>query len=278
LIIWGLSSLPASPESTPMPFETDTVFVEPATSTAAIVPTPTLGIGSTMIGKDNATLVYVPEGEFTMGSDVDSYEQPIHKVTLDAFWIDQTEVTNANYAKCVDAGNCGSPSYGDHFNNSNYENHPVVFVNWYQANAYCSWAGRRLPTEAEWEKAARGTDGRTYPWGENIDRTFANYDQNQNVGDTSAVGSYASGQSTYGVYDMAGNVWEWTADWYGDTYYSQSPSSNPLGPDSGDLKVVRGGSWDVSRYYVRSAYRYWYDASYTYYNDYIGFRCASSLP
>jgi formylglycine-generating enzyme required for sulfatase activity len=187
--------------------------------------------------------VTVPAGEFVMGStDADgmarSDEKPQHKVYLDAFLIDRTEVTNAMYAKCVDAANChGSlPTLS-----AEPENYPVTGVAWSDAQAYCAWAGGRLPTEAEWEKAARGTDGRIYPWGnEPADAQRGNY--NRMMGGTTPVGAYPQGASPYGALDMTGNVWEWVADWYGDAYYASSPGRNPTGPSSGDDRVLRGGS------------------------------------
>ncbi len=188
-------------------------------------------------------MVYVPEGEFLMGSadsdpDAGSDEKPQHTVYLDAFWIDKTEVTNAAFALCVQAGACQTT--GADF--SEKPNHPVVAVSWNDAAAYCEWAGRRLPTEAEWEKAARGTDGRIYPWGDGApDATLLNY--NGNIGGTTEVGSYPDGASPYGALDMAGNVWEWANDWYDSSYYSNSPSENPQGPSTGDARVLRGGSW-----------------------------------
>ncbi len=234
------------------------------------VPAPVLGIGSTEISpKDGMTLLYVPAGEFTMGSDANSDEQPLHQVYLDAFWIDQTEVTNEMYAKCVDAGKCDPPSNTGHFSNSSYENQPVVYVNWSKANAYCSWVDRRLPTEAEWEKAARGTDGRTYPWGEGIDCDKANF-QYSCVGDTSPVGSYESEKSFYGAYDMAGNVWEWVSSLYRPYPYVASDSREDMN-SSGD-RVLRGGSWDNYDSNVRSAFRLRLDPTNSY--NLIGFRCA----
>ena len=208
-----------------------------------------------MIGEKGETLVYVPAGEFTMGSDTgDSDDTPVHTVYLDAFWIDQTEVTNKQYQACVDAGTCEPPSstssytHPSYYGNSEFDNYPVIYVNWDKANRYCEvWAGGDLPTEAQWEKAARGTDKRTYPWGEDIDCDKANY-QIDCIGDTSPVRSYESGKSPYNAYDMAGNVWEWVNDYYQSDYYATvgGNASNPLGPESGQYRVLRGGSWDDS--------------------------------
>ena len=260
------------------------VLPGPTTPTPAASPptfSPTPGIGSNMPSeKDNMTLLYVPTGEFAMGSENgEADEKPVHTVYLDAFWIDQTEVTNGQYAACVSANECVPPSYtgsrtrSSYYGNSEFDNFPVIYVDWNQAKAYCSWAGRRLPTEAEWEKAARGTDGNTYPWGNDVpNRNLLNY--NSNVGDTTAVGNYQNGAIPYGAYDMAGNVMEWVNDVYSETYYQGSPSSNPLGPDasSGAVRVLRGGSWyDLD---VRSANRY-RDAP-VFPADHYGFRCASS--
>jgi formylglycine-generating enzyme required for sulfatase activity len=260
--------------------------------------TPTLGVGSTWTSPiDGMVMVYVPEGEFTMGMDADqsleicnqffggcsrdwfTNEEPVHKVYLDAFWIDQTEVTNAIYALCVASGACQPPVYSSSYTRSSYygnpefNDYPVIYVDWNMANAYCTWAGRRLPTEAEWEKAARGTDERTYPWGNDVpNANLLNY--NYTVGDTTAVGSYPAGASPYGAYDMAGNVWEWVADWYSETYYQNSPAENPSGRASGVDKVLRGGTWYGFDVYVRSAFRYWFDPALTL--SLVGFRCSRS--
>jgi len=273
LVMWGISSIPASPEATQTPSATQTHFVEP---------TPTLEIGSTMIGDDGATLVYVPEGEFTMGSDNgNSDEQPVHTVYLDAFWIDQTEATNKQYAACIAAGMCDTPSRtgsrtrDSYYGNSEFDEFPVIYVNWDNAKTYCEWAGRRLPTEAEWEKTARGTDQRTYPWGEGIDCQKANYNGSC-VGDTSPVGNYKTGKSPYGAYDMAGNVGEWVNDWYSGTYYQNPSSSNPFGPDSSVYRVLRGGSWLDGNLDIRSTSRGWNYPSGTFY--FIGFRCVRGTP
>jgi formylglycine-generating enzyme required for sulfatase activity len=237
-----------------------------------------------LVDEKGISIILIPEGPFNMGSDsgVDD-EQPVHQVNLSAYYIDQYEVTNAAYKLCVDAGACQPPldtssfTRAGYYGNSQFDNYPVIYVDWNMSKTYCEWRGARLPTESEWEKAARGMDGRTYPWGETIDCTYANYAGDPKgacVGDTTAVGSYASGQSPYGVYDMAGNVWEWVNDWYSETYYSSSPVSDPQGPGSGPFRVLRGGSWYSSNYGVRSAVRGRFDPTSSG-ND-VGFRCASS--
>ncbi len=231
-------------------------------------------------------MVYVPEGAFTMGSDDSGYsdETPAHTVFLEAFWIDQTEVTNKMYALCVAAGKCDPPKFNSSYNRSNYfgaaefDDYPVNYVSWTDASAYCEWAGGdvyavRLPTEAEWEKAARGTDSRTYPWGEGNDCQKAN--SYGCVGNTARAGSYESGKSPYGAYDLAGNVWEWVGDWYSDAYYGtlHNGVANPSGPVSGTVRALRGGAW-FSSIYVRSASRHGYSPDYA--SDGLGFRCSRS--
>jgi serine/threonine-protein kinase len=252
---------------------------------------PTLGIGSERVNPvDGAEMVYVPAGEFLMGSeDYDAYddEKPEHTVYLDAYWIYKHEVTNAQYRQCVDEGECDVPSDVDQFNNPDLDDHPVVYVNWFDADAYCQWAGGRLPTEAEWEKAARGTDGRKFPWGDtgvtgekanycdvNCENEWLDTSQDDGYKRTAPVGSYPDGASPYGALDMAGNVIEWVGDWYDGGYYSQSPSENPQGPDSGEYRVIRGGSWDLIEWFLRASARLWDGPDYAY--DDGGFRCFRS--
>lgn len=188
-----------------------------------------------------------------MGSTVAKDEQPVHRVTLNAFWIMQTEVTNAQYASCVTAKICTPPG-NQLWDEPTSAAHPVTNVNWEQANQYARWAGGRLPTEAEWEKAARGTDERIYPWGnQEVSDQLLNY--NFVKGATTPVGSYPEGASPYQALDMAGNVEEWVADWYTDNYYANSPAENPPGPDKGIFRVVRGGSFNSTRIAVRTTAR-----------------------
>lgn len=214
--------------------------------------------------------VTIPAGEFHMGSEnYYTNESPEHTVYLDEYQIGKYEITNRQYNQCIKAGVCSGFVYTTKLNN------PVKNVNSENAITYCKWVGGRLPSEAEWEKAARGTDGRTYPWGEKIDCSYANYSDVDCGSDTTPVGYYENGKSPYGVYDMSGNVWEWVNDFYEEDYYSNSPILNPLGPDSGQSRVLRGGSWDYDSSYARTTKRDWYDASQKNYN--FGFRCARSL-
>ncbi len=251
-------------------------------------------------------MVLIPGGEFQMGSndaDADANEQPVHTVHVDAFYMDTHEVTNLEYKRFVlanpqwqktqipDAFHDGD--YLSHWDGNNYPsgkaNYPVRYVSWYAAMAYSAWAGKRLPTEAEWEKAARGgKSGLKYPWGNTTSSARANY--GKNVGDARPVGSYAS--NGYGLYDMAGNVWEWCLDAYDSDFYFSPPSRNPLSGVSGSLlanldeivdnftgvksnRVLRGGSWINKSRYLRAAHRGWNPPTNTSFYD--GFRCARAV-
>jgi formylglycine-generating enzyme required for sulfatase activity len=227
-------------------------------------------------------VIYIPEGEFIMGSGPDENydEQPQRKVFLDGYYIDTYQVTNAKYKEFVDATGYKVPyikkPWAEKYNwkDDTYprgtENKPVVLVDWFDACEYAKWAGKRLPTEAEWEKAARGTDGRIWPWGDTWVREKAACKQGGSLMD---VGRFEKGKSVFGCYDMAGNVWEWAQDWYREDYYQQSSGlTNPKGPDEGEYRVLRGGSWIHEKGSCRCAKRYFRRPHYA--DNYIGFRCA----
>jgi formylglycine-generating enzyme required for sulfatase activity len=219
-------------------------------------------------GKDGASMVLVPGGEFTMASG-----SATHRVTLEAFYLDKLEVTVARYGKFLSVTKRKEP---DNWGNTyTYQpGQPITNVSWDDAFAYCQWAGKRLPSEAEWEKAARGTDGRLYPWGNDPpDPKLANYQvEGQSSTSLKTVGSYEDGKSPYGAHDMAGNAWEWVADWYDEDYYRHGPNQNPPGPASGDEKVIRGGSWDFKAPALLAVSRMSYPPSMK--TGFIGFRCA----
>ncbi len=231
---------------------------------------------ATLKTEDGAEMVLVPAGEFWMGSESEEYvdEKPRHRVYLDAYHIDKVPVTNALYGRFMRAASRQAPGYWTD-SNWNGASQPVVGVNRHDAEAYCKWAGKRLPTEAEWEKSARGTDGRKYPWGDQWDASRANSDES-NLGKPTPVGSYPSGASPYGALDMAGNVWQWVADWYDEGYYQRSPERNPRGPESGTSKVLRGGSWDNYAIVLRSSFRSHLTPDLR--DFHVGFRCARGLP
>jgi formylglycine-generating enzyme required for sulfatase activity len=221
--------------------------------------------------------VDVPAGEYPMGSDpaVDQYayddERPQHTVYLDAYQVSRYEITNAEYARCVQAGACGLPTNRTYYEDPEYANHPVVYVSWYDARDFCAWVGGRLPTEAEWEVAARGPEASIYPWGNDWDTSRLNSGEG-GAGGTTEVGSYPDGASWCGAEDMAGNVWEWVADWYDRGYYLNSPVENPTGPENGTGRGLRGDSWFNYGVFARCAYRFWdvpgvRDVG-------LGFRCA----
>ncbi|NOT24421.1 MAG: SUMF1/EgtB/PvdO family nonheme iron enzyme [Nitrospiraceae bacterium] len=205
------------------------------------------------------SMVLIPAGDFTMGSSMgDPDELPVRKVYVDAFFIDKHQTSVGKYGTFLDATSHEAPADWDVMNKSMHQKRPVVNVDWADAEAYCKWAGKRLATEAEWEKAARGTDGRIYPWGNELPTDFhANMKKevwNNHVVLT-PVGMFEGGKSPYGVYDMAGNVWEWINDWYSRDYYKTGPLKNPTGPSKGDYKVIRGGSWGSSPKDLRSTDR-----------------------
>jgi len=209
---------------------------------------------------DQARLVLIPGNTFEMGIEAEEAiaicdilemacdpsdfadETPKHLVRLDPYYIYQLEVTNAQYRLCVKAEGCSLPAFGEFYNDERFSQHPVVYVSWFAASDYCAWAGGRLPTEGEWEFAARGTDGRTFPWGEIASCGFGNYG-GCTQGLTMSVGSYLEGASPFKIYDMAGNVTEWVGDWYAPDFYGRSPDTNPIGPDKGEMRTARGGSW-----------------------------------
>jgi formylglycine-generating enzyme required for sulfatase activity len=263
-----LQSTPTEMLETPTPARIDTPNIPKPTDTASPTPItiapPCTAAGDTWTRPiDGMEMVCVPAGEFLMGATdtaavASDQERPQHAVFVDAFWIDAYEVANAQYRLCVDAGTCRAPTTCDGgkptFEDAAKADHPVVCVNWDDAQAYASWVGGRLPTEAEWEKAARGTNGSRYPWGDDApDCARANYEDC--VGSTTAADSQLPGASPYDALNMAGNVGEWVADWYDKDYYRDSPTANPQGPESGSQRVARGGSWYHPKLALRCAFR-----------------------
>lgn len=240
-------------------------------------------------GMEVEKMAFIPAGEFLMGSsEGEKDEFPLHSVYLDAYYIDKYEVTNEEYCKFLDEeSNRSEEGYlrlniddedcriekrgGKYYPERGYEKHPVVEVTWFGARDYAQWAGKRLPTEAEWEKAARGKEGKKYPWGDSFEEKKANYSSSN----TLPVGSYPSGVSPYGCYDMAGNVWEWCNDWYYERYYENSPKKNPPGPEEGSELVLRGGSFynPLTLMYCANRFKYSPEKS----GSDVGFRCARSF-
>ena len=223
-------------------------------------------------------MVPIPRGEFTMGSDDHSDETP-HQVVLDAYLIDKYEASNARYKEFMKATGQAAPAYWDDPRLSK-ANQPVVGVNWNEASAFCKWDGKRLPTEAEWERAAKGPSGDNhYPWGHTLDPKKANY--GQNVGHTTPVDSYPEGVSGFGAYNMAGNVFEWVEDWYDLKFYKESPALNPRGAEKGynfakqgPVRVLRGGSWLAASGSLNTSHRFWNQPENNSYGVGLGFRCA----
>jgi formylglycine-generating enzyme required for sulfatase activity len=308
-----------SPAATAMPLTlTETPILPTETLCPVATPPPAQAtIGDTWTRPaDGMVMVYVPAGTFPMGSSeaaIDAAvemcvrnstsgechrtwfedESPQHMVTLDAFWIDRMEVTLAQYRQCVAAGHCASADCGVELN-PNRPDQPVACVSWFDAQAYCEWAGARLPTEAEWEYAARGPEGNIFPWGDGFDPERLNYcdanctyewrdaEYNDGYSRTAPVGSFEAGASWCDALDMAGNAWEWVADWYDASYYAVSPPHNPQGPESGTYRIMRGGSCYYQASYLRSARRAWMLPSPRDSNNSGAFRCVvssvSSLP
>ena len=302
------SATPAAAPTETVPAATATVPEPAPTPTPDATATPALSIGSSRtIEIDGMVQVYVPAGEFTMGADdYDAQtpskpgraysEIPVHVVNLDGYWIDKFEVTTGQYEQCVTAGACQAPHLfrsGEpnrpwyrpkYYGNPEFKDYPVIWISWFYAKDYCSWAGRRLPSEAEWEKAARGTDARKYTWGNDPVRSGlanlcdtncpleqANGLYNDGWGNTAPVGSFPQGASPYGAMDMAGNVWEWTSSLIQDYPYSATDGREDL-TVSGE-RSWRGGSWTNGYWWMRVTLRYrsvdWY------WNYNLGFRCAS---
>ena len=271
--------VPAPQEMAPTfdPFASGSFYI-------GITPEPETAPSADRFGKDGSEMVFIPEGTFIMGSDESSAltsSRPAHEVDLKAYWIDRYEVSNGQFKKCVLSGYCyvprdtGSATREDYFQNEEYDNYPVIHVDWNQANAYCSWAGKRLPTEAEWEKAARGTGGSLLPWGNSLPDELPMQVNQFGTGDTVPVDSFPEGASPYGVYNMAGNVWEWTSDQFDRYYYTKSPAQNPRSVTGGNDYVIRGYSWayPFSRFDItdrNSAYIL------THTHD-LGFRCVMDV-
>jgi formylglycine-generating enzyme required for sulfatase activity len=225
-------------------------------------------------------MVLIPAGEFLMGAEDGQQDaRPSHRVYLSSYWIDQYEVTNTQYRLCVDAGSCTLPKDRQTFEDRQGTQHPVTNITWNQARSFCQWLGKRLPTEAEWEKAARGTDGRRYPWGndgEALKHHMANRKLKTGDGGVDPVGRQTSTASPYGVFDLIGSVSEWVKDWYAEDFYQASPSRDPQGPLRGSFRVLRGGEWNEKNPNFQASYRGWDEV--TYWGPTLGVRCAEDVP
>jgi formylglycine-generating enzyme required for sulfatase activity len=295
----AVTSLPASatPEVVLLPASTSTATLAPST----VVPTETLTTTPAPTDPPTPTaaeMIFIPPGEFVMGNDKGSIdEKPAHKVNLKAFLIDKYEVTNRQYAECVRAGQCQPPqklasfTQEHYFDNPLFENYPVIYVNWSMAQNFCAWRGARLPTEAEWEKAARGKGDTLFPWGDKFECSRGNFDDETQFDafvveggpncdgfvEAAPVGSFPSGASSYGVEDLAGNVWEWVSDWYAENYYKNSSRNDPTGPAGGQFHVLRGGSWSLEPDAVRTTNRFFFGDN-NINPVFVGFRCAKDAP
>jgi formylglycine-generating enzyme required for sulfatase activity len=282
-----------TPTNTPAPTATATPEKQEVTATPALTPMPTEPT-STPTPPSSAEMILIPGGTFLMGSTQEGVQQAaswcgcdpsrfedelyMHEVYVSSFYIEKYEVTNEQFMAFVEATGYETDAekkpeahtWRTEFTPGK-ENHPVVWMSWNDANAYCAWAGKRLPTEAEWEKAARGTDGRLWPWGNDWDNSRLNMGETRRKTTTEA-GSFPNGASPYGVMDMAGNVWEWVNDWYGSTYYQQGKDRDPMGPESGEDRVLRGGAFNNGIQDVRTANRH--KGGMAGYAPDHGFRCA----
>ena len=225
-------------------------------------------------------MVLIHGGEFLMGSeDLGPDTRPAHRVMISTFWLDRYQATNSQYRKCVEGGGCLPPKDHQAFDDPERTQHPVVNVTWTQARTYCHWKGKRLPTEAEWEKAARGTDARRYPWGnanEPITRRVKNGETRTAGNGTEPVGSQPGNVSPYGVFDMVGSVSEWVKDWYSEDFYQVSPAQDPQGPVRGSFRVLRGGELSERPLEHHVSNRRWDEM--TYWGPTLGFRCALDVP
>ncbi|MFQ5399730.1 MAG: bifunctional serine/threonine-protein kinase/formylglycine-generating enzyme family protein [Anaerolineae bacterium] len=280
-VVAALTAIAPSPTPLPVPTSPPTPTPEP------------------LITETGSRMLFMPGGIFRMGNDEAAPdERPSHLLRLDPYFIDETEVTNAQYALCVEAGVCNPPLqpgatyHPAYYGDPAFDEYPVIFVSWYDADAFCRWRGARLPSEAEWEKAAGFDPDQSiklrYPWGDAFDGTLLNFcDANcprdgrtvtvdDGHRDTAPVGSYVGGRSPIGLYDMAGNVMEWVGDWYDARYYRDSADTNPLGPLEGGFKALRGGSWLSPEDELAITTRSYYDPSVARAN--LGFRCAMSVP
>ncbi|MGQ0811687.1 MAG: SUMF1/EgtB/PvdO family nonheme iron enzyme [Nitrospiraceae bacterium] len=225
-------------------------------------------------------MVLIPAGEFLMGAEDGLPDvRPMHQVYLSSYWLDRYEVVNAQYRHCMEGGGCTPPKDRQPFDDPTKGQHPVTNVTWNQARAYCQWQGKRLPTEAEWEKAARGTDGRRYPWGNNEEITKdrpKNGELKAGTNGTGQVGSRMATVSPYGVHDLVGSVSEWVKDWYAEDFYRTASTHDPQGPLRGSFRVLRGGDWNEKPLELRVSYRGWDEM--TYWGPTLGFRCADDVP
>ena len=279
----------ALPTDTPSPTSTatETLFSPtPDLSTPTSSPEPSATLEPTALPPSitlrGINMLLVPAGPFVMGNNRGyPNERPEHEVYLDAFYIDETEVTNLYYRTCVREGACNPPEFVDspsrigYYTNEFYNNYPVIYINWNDAQAYCQWRGGHLPTEAQWEKAARWdpatNESRLFPWGPTAaDLYYTNF--GYLLGDTAPVANYPAGRSPIGIYDMAGNVAEWVYDWYQDDFYEQSPYENPIGPPSGRFKVYRGGGYGATGSALTGSFRQYTSPATE--DAQIGFRCA----